>query len=293
MRVTSFMIFSQLTSSLQRNLGKIASLHTSLSSGKKIDKPSDDIPGLMRAMDYKLNINYNEQYKRNINEAVNHLEFTGQIMSSVSDALMRAKELAISGSSDTLNENDRMAIAKEIGQIRDHILNLSNTRFRGRYIFSGFKTDVQPFDSGTFAYNGDSGDIRVDIDRDTYIVINIHGDAAFSYGGISFAKTLDDLRIALENNDSSGIRASLDSIDNAINQTINVSADIGARLNRLDDQINRLDDSTLNLRSILSDTEDTDLAEVLSEISKTQTALEALRASSARALSQSLLDFLR
>lgn len=293
MRITSFMIFDQLTRSLQRNLEKTSVANAKLASQKKMDKPSDDVIAVMRAMDYKLNINFNEQYKRNINEGINQLEFTEKIMNSVSESLMRAKELTLSAASGALNENDRMTIAKEIAHIRDHLLNLSNTRFRGRYIFSGFKTETPSFDSTTFVYNGDNGKINIPIDKGTSVPINVSGIEAFTYGGISFAKILDDIRVALESNDKSAIISSLSYLDNAINQVVDVTTDIGARLNRLDDQLSRLDDSTINFRSLLSETEDIDLTEVVSEIVRAQTALESLRASSARILSQSLMDFLK
>lgn len=293
MRITSFMIFDQLTRSLQRNLEKTAIANAKLASQKKMDKPSDDVIAVMRAMDYKLNINFNEQYKRNINEGINQLEFTEKIMNSLSESLMRAKELTLSAASGALNESDRMTIAKEIAHIRDHLLNLSNTRFRGRYIFSGFKTETPPFDSTTFVYNGDNGKINIPIDKGTSVPINVPGREAFTYGGVSFAKILDDVRAALESNDKSTIISSLSYLDNAINQVVDVTTDIGARLNRLDDQLSRLDDSTISFKSLLSETEDIDLTEVVSEIAKTQTALESLRASSARILSQSLMDFLK
>lgn len=293
MRVTSFVVYEQFKRSLQRNLSELSEHNNRLSTGKKISKPSDDIVGMMRSMDYKISINNIEQYKRNITEAINHLEFAEQIISSVNDSLIRAKELAISGASNALNAQDRLAIAKEISQIRDHIINLSNTRFKGNYIFSGFKTDVQPFDPSTFNYNGDDGAVNIYIDTNVSIQMNIPGSSSFTIGGVSFARILDDLRIALENNNSAEIRASIDRIDNAINQTINTSTEIGARLNRLDDQTNRLQDDVVSFKSLLSNIEDTDIAEVTSGIAKAQTALEALRASSARVMSQSLFDFLR
>ncbi len=293
MRITAYTLFSQLTTSLQKNLEKLSRLNSNLASGKRIESPSDDIVGLIRSMDYKISINYNEQYKRNIIEAKNYLEFSEDIMYSVNDSLIRAKELAISGASGDLNHDDRLIVAREVAQLRDHILNLSNTKFSGRYIFGGYKTDIQPFDSLTYAYNGDDGIINITIDKDSLIALNVPGSSAFSHNGISYAKMLDDLRIALENNDTDSIRASLDNIDKALNQTNSVITDIGSRLNRLDDQINRLDDSTLNLKTVLSDTEDADIATIVTEIAKAQTAVEALRASSARILSQSLLDFLR
>jgi len=292
MRVSSFMIFNQLTRSFQKNLQSLSGLYNKLSSGKKIDKPSDDVIGMVRAMDYKVSINENDQYKRNIDEAYAHLEFAETTISSASEVLIRAKELAVEGANGTLSAEDRSAIAEEIANLRDQLLSLANSRFRDRYIFSGFKTDLEAFDS-SFTYQGDTGEINVMIDRNATIALNVSGNAAFSAGGVTFFETLDDLRMALENDDVTAIQASLTPLDNALGQVLNVRTDIGARLNYLDDQKNRIDDNNFALKTVLSITEDADLAKTASELLKTEATLEALRQSASRVISQSLMDFLR
>lgn len=335
MRITSFMIFNQLAMSLQRNLGEMSDLQNRLSSGKKIDKPSDDVIGMMKAMDYKLSIHYNEQYKKNIDETIAHVSFAEKVMSSVSDTLIRARELAFTGVTGTMNDETRSSIAKEMTQLRDHLLSLSNSKLRDRYIFSGFLTDTQSFGSATFNYQGDSGVINVMIDKSALMPVNVSGSNAFSYNlgaedviqlsdgkyvhyipgsgttidveirdtddttvldSFSFDNMIqmtDLLSSALENNNVLRIQALLKPIDNSHSQVINVQADIGAKLNRLDSQTNRLDDSNLNLKVILSNTEDANLAETVSDLAKAEVALQALRQSSAQLLTQSLLDFLR
>jgi flagellar hook-associated protein 3 FlgL len=333
MRVTSLMIFDQLRMSFERNLGRIYKLNNQLSSGKRIEKPSDDVIGMMRAMDYKLSINYNDQFKRNIDEAKTFLSFTENVLSSVSDVLIRAKELALNGSTGALDAESRSSIAKEVANLRDHLLNLSNSKLRDRYVFSGFKTDTITFDSSTFTYQGDSGIINVIIDKSTLIPINVVGidvfryplttdDTVSLYNGkyivyrqvgtnidveiydsddtllenfsfSNFMEMLDHLNSALENNDVLKIQSLLKPLDLALNQVLNVRSDIGARLNHLDDQTNRLDDSTLDLKTFLSNTEDANIVEVISELSKAETALQALRQTSAQLLSQSLFNFLR
>ncbi len=291
MRVTSFTIFNQLTRAFQRNVNELSDLYNKLSSGRKMDKPSDDVIGTARAMDYKISINDNEQYKRNIDEAESHLSFTETTLSSVSGILTRVRELAIEGANGSQSADSRASIAEEAAALNDQLMSLANTKFRDRYIFSGFKTSTEAFDSN-FIYQGDTGLINVTIDRNANIAINITGDKAFSVNGVTFFKTLDDLRTALENNDLAGIQAALTPLDDAINQVSNIRADVGARLSYLENQKSRIEDNNLNLKTVLSNTEDTDMAETISEVSKTEAALEALRQSGAKIISQSLMDFL-
>jgi flagellar hook-associated protein 3 FlgL len=234
-----------------------------------------------------------------------------------------------------VSAESRASISKEVAQLRDQILSLSNSKLGDRYVFSGLMTDIQPFNSTTFNYQGDSGAINVIIDKEAVMPINVPGSDTFSYtlsaedviqlsdgkyihyipgagttvnvevrdtddttvldsfSFSNFIQMTDVLNSALKDNNLLRITALLKPLDNAHNQVINIQADTGARLNRLDDQKTRLYEGNLNLKTALSNTEDADLAEIATELAKTDAAMQALRQSSARLLSQSLLDFLR
>jgi len=297
MRITSFAIFNQMTRSLQEGMREMFLYSERLSSGKKINKPSDDVYGMMEAMGYKVTINEIDQYKKNIDDADSQLGLTDSVMSSVATIVARARELAVQTSSGTQTAEDRAVAAVEIANLRDEALRLSQTKFRDRYIFSGYKTDTVPFDAG-FNYRGDSNEINVLVDRDSTMAINVPGDEAFSVGGTTFMETLNDLNYALENNildqtgPPPGIRQAITTLDNAIDQIANVRADVGARLNYLERLKSTQEDRDTSLKTLLSNTEDDDITETVSELAKIQVSLEALRTSGAKMLSQSLMDFL-
>lgn len=335
MRVTSFMIYNQFVRSLQRNLTHLSDSSEKLATGKKINKPSDDVVGITRSLDYKLSINLNNQYMRNIDEAISHLSFTEMKMSSVADTLTRIKELILIGVSDNTDALGRQSIANEVGQLKDHLLNLSNSKFRDRYMFSGYRTDIQSFNSTTYNYQGDEGYINVMIDKEAAIPINSTGVHIFGYTMaapeelrlndgkyihyIPGADTMITVEIrdtdnitvldtfnysnvmqmtniltsALNSNDVTRVEALMKPFEKAFNNIINHQAYAGAILNRIDNQIANNEDSTLNLKTVLSNTEDVDLAEIISTITKHETAIQALRQSSVKQLSQSLFDFLR
>lgn len=292
MRITSFTIFNQLTRSLNDNMRIMSRLGEKLSTGKKINSPSDDATGMMKAMDYKVSINEIENYKRNIDEADSHLSFIETTMSSVTNALTRARELAIQASTGTQTPESRNAIAQEVTNLRDQVMNLASSKFRNKFIFSGYKTDTVSFAGTTYNYLGDSGEMKVMIDGNADMAINIPGDQAFSVGGTSYMATLDNLYNDLVANNQTGIQSAVTNIDSALDQVANVRADIGARLSYLDDLQSNLDNRGFTLKTFLSETEDTDLAGTISELAKTELALQSLRQSGAKILSQSLMDFL-
>ncbi|UCH81548.1 MAG: flagellar hook-associated protein FlgL [Nitrospiraceae bacterium] len=292
MRITSISIFNQLTRSLHNNLRVLSKLSNRLATGKNISSPSEDITVMGRSMDYKVTLNELNQLRKNIDEADALLSYTDSVMSVMATTLTRSKELAIQGSTDTLTDVDRAALAREILVMRDEVVSLSNSKYRNRYLFSGFKTNINAFDA-SFNYQGDSGEIHVLIDRGSTMSVNIPGDSVFGDGATSIMGMLDQFYNDLISGNKAGIQGAVDSIDNALDTIADVRAEMGAKLRNLDEQRLNLDNRGFNIQTLLSNVEDADIADTVSEISKTEVALQSLRAAGAEVFSKSLLDFLR
>jgi flagellar hook-associated protein 3 FlgL len=103
----------------------------------------------------------------------------------------------------------------------------------------------------------------------------------------------DILKTALDANDTRRITALEQPFTDAGTHILSVQAENGVRENAIDDQNTRLTAFNLSLQNSLSAAEDADLTETITELNKTNVALQALQQASARILSQSLLDFLK
>jgi flagellar hook-associated protein 3 FlgL len=127
----------------------------------------------------------NSQFTKNINHAKSFLEFTDQSLNELSDLVVRAKELAISQSNDaSSNVQSRQVTAQEINQIYNQAIQIGNRKLGERYIFSGFKTQTQPFDI-TGNYFGDSGDLKVQTQKDQFLAMNLPGSKVFLGQGLA------------------------------------------------------------------------------------------------------------
>jgi flagellar hook-associated protein 3 FlgL len=192
MSISSFTILNQLTQSLQRTMDEYAKLNSQLASGKRIEKPSDDVIGMTKAIDYTVSISENEQFKRNIDEVNFNLEYTSTAMNSVSDSLLKLKEL-LSNAGNAQSQENMSFYAQQAGEWRDYLLSLSNSMVGNRYIFSGFNTDQKSFVynpvTSHFDYQGDSGEINVSLDKGAEIPMNIQGSKAYSFSLIGLAPT--------------------------------------------------------------------------------------------------------
>src|SRR3990170_6829738 len=142
MRVSNKMLYDTVMGNMQRNSEKLMELHDGVSSGLKINKPSDDPAGAAKVINYNSAISKAGQYQRNIDNGTAFLNATESAVSSIQDILQRAKELALSALNGTNSAGDKKIMAKEVEQLYEQVRHVANSRYDNRYIFAGFKTDV-------------------------------------------------------------------------------------------------------------------------------------------------------
>jgi flagellar hook-associated protein 3 FlgL len=185
------MAYDRTRGNIQSNLEKLYNANEQLSTGMRINRPSDDTIGITKVLDYKVEINSNTQYLRNMDDAKSYLEFSETALSSITDNLTRINELLTGAVSGQTNATDRQSYAQEVSVITDQMFSLSNSKIRNRYVFSGYKTDTQTFASLNNAYinQGDANYIKVDISRTAHVTENVTASDAFAYG-ISATQTI-------------------------------------------------------------------------------------------------------
>lgn len=142
MRITNSMIRNNTLWSLNKSEELLNTYNTQVSTGKKIQKPSEDPIVAVRALKFRSNISEIKQYKTNSEDADSWLGVTEQAISNSTDLLERARALCVQGSSDTYSVEDRDSIISELEQIKSQLLNEGNVNYAGRYVFSGYKTDT-------------------------------------------------------------------------------------------------------------------------------------------------------
>ena len=125
-RITDTMISRTVLNDLNDVSLRLSQTQERLSSGKQITRPSDDPYGTSRALTLRTDISGTQQYQRNIGEADGWLNVTDSALSNISDALQRARELAIQGATDSAGQSARDAAASEIDQLIDSIKQDAN-----------------------------------------------------------------------------------------------------------------------------------------------------------------------
>ncbi|MFH1485416.1 MAG: flagellin, partial [Chloroflexota bacterium] len=179
-------------------------------------------------------------------------------------------------------------------ELLSEAIQTGNASHQGRYIFAGFQTKTAPFalvpgPPDTVSYGGDTNSIVRRIDSGVTLAINVTGDTGFPEVFNSLIGLRDDLKIG----DTANIRATrIDQLDAAVNSILTLSAEVGAKVNRLESTESHLRQTDVNLKSLLSRAEDIDIAEAILQLSTQETVYQAALAAAARTLQTSLMDFL-
>ena len=150
MRVTNSMISKNSMTNMNGNKVNVDKLNNQMTSQKKISRPSEDPVIAIRALRLRNNlIELNQYYERNIPDARSWLEVTEGALKNMETILGKVYEQCNNGATDTLNQEDRAAILKNLQSLRKQVYHEGNTDCAGRYVFTGYKTNKQL----TFAEN--------------------------------------------------------------------------------------------------------------------------------------------
>jgi flagellar hook-associated protein 3 FlgL len=145
MRISDATVTSTLTTNLSRTFQKMAQIQKELITGARINDASDDPSGATRSLNLRGQVRNIEQYQRNIQEGQGYLNITDSTLGEIIETLTTVQGTAIQGANDTLTARDRKILANTVDNILEHVLHLSSTQFRGRYIFGGTHTLFRPY----------------------------------------------------------------------------------------------------------------------------------------------------
>jgi flagellar hook-associated protein 3 FlgL len=305
-RITNNMMSRSVLSDLNDIATKQAQTRREMSSGKAITKPSDDPYAAGRAISLRGELEGIKQHERNVQEAQGWMTVTETALSQITDMAQTARELTVQGSTDTLPQTSRNALADQIDQLIAGIKQEANATYDGRYVLGGTRTNVRPYDSTTTttdpavtpndAYAGDTATQLREIGPKVTLAVNVHGDEVL--GGAPGASgnllgVLRDISTHLRSGDTTALGTDdLKAITDQVDNVVAIRARVGAGMNRLDTASSRLQEMEESTMSMLSNTEDADMAQTLVNFSTQQAVYQSALNAGARIVQTSLLEFL-
>ncbi|BCV20776.1 flagellar hook-associated protein FlgL [Moorella sp. Hama-1] len=295
MRVTNRMLNNNVIRNINRNLENMARTQEQMSSGKRVNRPSDDPIVVARVLGFKISIAANDQYKKNMEDAKGWLDASESALGMATDVLQRARELAVYGSNGTMPKESMEALAAEVDQLFGEMVQIANSSYGGRFLFGGSQTTQRPFtDDGTYqGMKGSGSELKWEVAPQVTITVNENGQDVFKQDSIDVFKLLEDLSKDLASHNNTAVSSTLSQFDQAIDHILNLRATLGAKSNRMEMAMSRLDDTQIGLTQTMSKLEDIDLAETVMNYKTQENVYLASLSTGAKVLQPSLIDYLR
>jgi flagellar hook-associated protein 3 FlgL len=184
MQISTQQFYDRSLRNMQNTQSDAAKTNEQLSTGKALIRPSDDTDKLRTIGNLERAINKVQSYNNNVDHLINRYATEEGALTSASDILIRARELAIQASNATISSEDRKIIAIEVDGLKSELLALANSKdVNGQAMFAGAKTSVEPFvvaADGEVTYQGDSRQTMIEVSENRQLPKNRSGLEVFT-----------------------------------------------------------------------------------------------------------------
>lgn len=306
MKVSTSLFFERASAQLGNVQGSLAKTQEQLSTGKQITKPSDEPDKASTVTRLESEMARQKSYQETLTTVQTRLTSQETSLRNVSDVLIRIKELTVQAANDTVSSADRKAIGLEIIGLRDQLLSQANAQdTNGNFLFAGSRSTQAPYAvdaNGHITYQGDQSRMKVQVGDNRRMNANTPGSDVFlrvvrddgkgRQVGVNFFEALKDLSDAIINGLPKDMDRGLGEIDILQQGISNATAQIGSDMSVVDMQNSVLDETTLRLKSTLSDVQDLDYTEAITRMNKDQLALEAAQSTFAKIAKLTLFNYI-
>jgi flagellar hook-associated protein 3 FlgL len=291
-RITQRLMVERSLYSLQTGLSRLSASQEKLTTGRAINRPSDNPTGTNDAMRLRAAMSAADQQGRNAQDGLSWLGTADSTLQSMLDGVRSARDLVLQARNTGTNGADaRAALAQQLTQLRSALLDQANTQYLGRPVFGGTTTSSVAFDA-TGAYVGDGNAVTRTVGDGISVAVNVTGQEAFTAGGDDLFSVLGEAA-GLATSDPAALDGVLTRLDAVTSSMRTALTGVGARYAQIETQVDKLSAATLANKSSLSDIEDVDVAQAIMDVQMQQVSYQASLGATARVLQPSLLDFLR
>jgi flagellar hook-associated protein 3 FlgL len=137
MRIATSTIYSEQTLAIENLEAQYQAQGQELSTGISLNEPSDDPTVIAQDLSVRNDSAVTTQVGENLTGLNNLLSTTDSSLSTLTSILQSARNLAIEGASDVITPSQRSQIGQQVNQLLEQAIGLANTKYDGKYIFSG------------------------------------------------------------------------------------------------------------------------------------------------------------
>lgn len=277
--------------------GKANALQVQISTGKKLNNPSDDAAAAAQVAEFDRRDADDAVYKTNLTLAGSLLQQADTTLGQIGQQVQKALELATQAANGTLNASNRSSVGDQIASIRDALVGLANSKdTRGLPLFGAAAgTDAVTMVNGRYAYSqANVSDIPIADGQS--VDVSVSADRVFQAGANDDTlNVLNTLVTALKSGGdaSATVKDAMDKLKAANDNVASVQASVGAREARVELQQGLQQAASTDRAQLRSSVEDVDPVETITKLQQTMTVLQATQASFTKLSSLSLFDYLK
>lgn len=285
---------------------KLSDVQAELSSGLKVRNVSDAPDQVSPILQLHANIAQNQQVQNNLTASQGEVNTADSAVSSAITLLDQAQTLAAEGLGTNQTAATRATLSSQVAGIMQQMVSISQTQMGGKYIFSG---DGDQSPSYQYDPNSPSGIDRLQVSTSTRQVQDANGNTfsvsmtanqlfdardntdAPTTGNVFTA--LNNLRIALNNNDTAGIQQSQGALGDASTYLNTQQGFYGTVENRITSALTNAQNASVSMQQDLSNRQDADATSDIVQMQQYLTNLQAAMLSEAKMPQQSLFSELQ
>jgi len=309
MRIASKTYMDMLQRSIREAENRLGVLTQQITSGKRINHPSDDPVAASQALRAHAELQKTLSSQKTLERAVQLNGALDSAMADLSTPLQTAYNAALKATQVGLDEAGRAACAEEVRSAMTRIITVGNSEFNGTYLLAGTSNREAPLtetgdDSDVVQYNGDTYQMRISIAPGRTAEIAVTGRQLFNFADASgnrpvsavdddLFQVMADLARDIEVGYEDGIAEHMEQLKTLQEHVLMQRGIVGGYGLRLDQSLTLAENAELQARTLLADIEDVDMVNALLEAESQKTAYQAALAATANiAQMPTLFDWL-
>lgn len=294
----------------QENLQRTDKLNRQISTGKVINKVSDDPYKAIKIMNLKNEIKYTEKYNYNIDEAVGWMNNTDSSLEEVGTVLGDIKDEIIKLGNGTYSAEEMKSIRAEMNEKIKELGETLNTSHGGNHMFGGSDVEDLPIvieeKDGvaklTLNSKSNSQDLKATISEGIDIDYNVSAKELLNKDGKNLLESINKLSTAMndivngkdvETNKAQVLGTIKDDIDTLFNHSVDIRTSFGVKVNTAEKIKELNDENIMNMKDVLSLTQDTDKVSAYIELKSAELIYQMSVQVGSRLIQPSIMDYLK
>jgi flagellar hook-associated protein 3 FlgL len=284
---------------------KIAQANRNISSGYRVNQASDDPSAIGSILSYQDQLAHIKQVQSNLSAANVNAQTADGALQTAATLLDKLTSLGASGASSGVSAETRATLAQQVQAVEEQLVSVANTNVGGHYIFGGDSGSTAPY---TFDWTSPAGVLQNSTSENTSTLHDADGNSISP--GLTAAQIFDardssgaptannifnaaySLGQALLNNDQAGIQSALDLVKNGVAQMGQVTTSYGNIQSWIGQSTDAASAKQNSITQALTAVRDTDVPTEATQLTLTQTALDAALAAHGNLNTKSLFSYL-